>query len=77
MYPEYRTTDIILAAFLKFKGYTLNTIEKQGKRGEFVFANVLLEDIRDYDLGLAKVEPIAFNGAIKQLTTSVRRLETK
>jgi hypothetical protein len=50
-------------------------IEKQGQKGTFVFANVADDLIRDYDLGQAQVEPVAFNNAIKSLTTSVRRMD--
>lgn len=49
-------------------------IEKQGQKGTFVFDNVPTEYIKTYDLGKAQVEPVAFNNAIKQLTTSVRRI---
>jgi hypothetical protein len=50
-------------------------IEKQGQKGTFVFTNVTTEQINSYDLGNARVEPVAFNNTIKQLTTSVRRMD--
>ena len=71
---EYRTTDIILAACLKVHGYTVETIEKVGNKGTFVFLKIPNQFIIDYDLGKILVEPVAFNNAIKQLTTSVRRM---
>jgi hypothetical protein len=74
MHPEYRTTDIVLAAYIKLRGCPLRGIEKQGQKGTFVFGNVTDDLIADYDLGNALVEPVAFNNAIKSLTTSVRRL---
>ena len=50
------------------------SIEKDGNKGTFVFVNVNPEFVADYDLGKVRVEPVAFNNMIKQLTTSVRRM---
>jgi hypothetical protein len=72
---EYKTTDIVLAAFLKINGYSISRIEKQGQKGTFVFAMVDTQLVSDYDLGKARVEPVIFNSTIKQLTTSVRRMD--
>lgn len=71
---EYRTTDIVLAACLRVHGFSMIQIEVNGSRGTFVFENVSDEILLDYDLSKAYVEPVAFNNAIKQLTTSVRRM---
>lgn len=71
---EYKTTDIILAAYLRLEGIQMLRIEKQGNKGTFVFDNVDMNVVQDYDLGRARVEPVAFNNQIKQLTTSVRRM---
>jgi hypothetical protein len=71
---DYRTTDIVLAAYLKLSGCQMTGIEKQGQKGTFVFTEVEERLINAYDLGNARVEPVAFNNAIKQLTTSVRRI---
>jgi hypothetical protein len=70
---ELRTTDIVLAASLKVLGNEMSHIEKNGNKGTFVFKNISQEVIDDYDLGKLRVEPIAFNNAIKQLTTATRR----
>lgn len=70
----YKTTDIILAACLRLNGCDMVMIEKEGSKGTFVFANVNAEFITEYDLGKVRVEPVAFNNTIKQLTTSVRRM---
>jgi hypothetical protein len=67
------TQDIVLAATLKVLGYRLDHIEKVGNKGIFHFVNVDEEVINDYDLGNLKVEPVAFNSAIKALTTASRR----
>ena len=73
---EYKTTDIVLAASLKVHGYSLDNIERVGNtnKGTFVFMDVDDKFITDYDLSKVLVEPVAFNNAIKQLTTSVRRM---
>ena len=70
----YKTTDIILAACLRLNDYDMVMIEKDGNKGTFVFADVDPNFITDYDLGRVRVEPVSFNNAIKQLTTSVRRM---
>lgn len=74
MHNQYNTTDIVLAAFLRLSGCPLITIEKVGQKGTFVFAEVSDDLIRQHDLGQARVEPVAFNDAVKQLTTAVRRM---
>lgn len=72
---NFKTTDIILAAYLKLSGYNVVRIEKQGQKGTFIFDEVPSNIISNYDLGNATVEPISFNNEIKQLTTCVRRME--
>lgn len=68
------TSDIVLAATLKVKGFVLNRIEKNGNKGIFIFDDVDVSIVEDYDLGKCLVEPISFNNAIKALTTAVRRI---
>lgn len=75
MHLEYRTTDIVLAAFLRMSGVALVSIEKLGAKGTFVFENVSEDLVSAYDLGKARVEPVQFNNNIKSLTTSVRRID--
>jgi hypothetical protein len=72
---EYKTSDIVLAAFLKLNGAVLLRIDKQGQKGTFVFDGVDLALVASYDLGNARVDPVNFNNTIKQLTTSVRRMD--
>lgn len=75
MYDIYKTTDIILAACLKINGYSLDSIKKgDSSKGIFIFKNIPKEFVANYDLGKTLVEPVTFNNAIKQLTTSVRRM---
>lgn len=68
------TSDIVLASTLKVKGFILNRIEKNGNKGIFIFDDVDVSIVEDYDLGKCLVEPISFNNAIKALTTAVRRI---
>lgn len=75
MQGEYRTSDMNLAAFLRLNKCQMLRIEKVGQKGTFVFSNVPDELIETYDLGNGLVEPVAFNNAVKQLTTSVRRMD--
>lgn len=72
---QYRTSDIVLAAYLRLQGCQITGIEKQGQKGTFVFQDVDDTLLKEYDLGNASVEPVAFNNTIKQLTTSVRRID--
>jgi len=66
--------DIVLAATLKVLGYQLSNIEKLGNKGIFFFADVPESVVMDYDLGNLRVEPGAFNAAIRALTTASRRI---
>lgn len=69
----YSTTDIVLAATLRTLGYELDHIDKFGNKGTFFFGGVDMDVIQQYDLGQLQVEPVAFNNAIKALTTAARR----
>lgn len=69
----FETTDIVLAAALKVYGYNIINIRKLDGRGTFIFGNVPTSVINDYDLGNMLVEPVAFNTAIRALTTAARR----
>ena len=71
---NYKTTDIILAACLRLKGFDMINIELNGSKGTFCFGEVDDEILTEYDLGKCLVEPVSFNNTIKQLTTSVRRM---
>lgn len=71
---EFRTSDIVLAAYLRTNQCTMINIEKQGQKGTFVFEDVPNDLIMTYQLGNASVEPITFNNIIKQLATSIRTI---
>lgn len=74
MKTTIETQDIVLAAALKVLGYRLDHIEKVGNKGIFHFVDVDDFAINNYDLGNLLVEPVAFNSAIKALTTASRRI---
>jgi hypothetical protein len=74
MTQNLETSDIVLAATLKVMGQKLDRIEKQGNRGIFCFLDVDETMLSEFDLGHALVEPVAFNNAIKALTTATRRI---
>ena len=68
----YETGDIVLAAALKCLGYKLVNIERIGNKG--IFALECDKDIiNEYELGSLRVEPQAFNAAIRSLTTATKR----
>lgn len=70
---KFETTDIVLAAYLKTKGYKLIEILKNGNKGTFVYGDVQDDVINSYDLGQSTVEPKSLNYEIKALTTAARR----
>jgi hypothetical protein len=74
MKRNIETDDIVLAATLRVKGYLLDRIEKDGKRGKFCFNDVEHNILQEYDLGQALVEPVTFNNAVKALTTAAKRI---
>jgi len=74
MKRDIETSDIVLAASLKVKGYKLDKIEKQGNRGIFCFVSVDVAVLEEFDLGNCLVEPVTFNNTIKALTTATRRI---
>lgn len=73
MQSSFSTVDIILAAYLKVKGYKLQNIIRTGNRGTFVFDAIPAPILEEYDLGNALVEPKALNGEVRSLTTATRR----
>lgn len=73
MQTNFSTADIILAAYLKIKGYKLQNIIRNGNRGTFVFDEIPNDVLETYDLGNALVEPKALNNEVRSLTTATRR----
>jgi hypothetical protein len=74
MKQDVETSDIVLAATLKVKGFRLDRIEKDGRRGVFCFADVDTKVLDEFNLGQALVEPVALNNAVKALTTATKRI---
>lgn len=74
MLHNIHTSDIVLAAALKVKGFNLDSLEKHGARGIFHFKDIPDEILNDFDLGKLLVDPVAFNNSVKALTTAVRRV---
>ena len=73
MAQDIETSDIVLAATLKVKGYRLDRISKDGKRGVFCFTDVDTEVLNEFNLGQALVEPVSLNNAVKALTTATKK----
>jgi len=70
---QYKTSDIVLAAYLSLIGAELKEIQKASStKGVFVFHNVVEQIIDDFLLGKAKVEPISFNNELRRLVTAVK-----
>jgi hypothetical protein len=74
MRQNVETSDIVLAATLKVKGFRLDRIERDGKRGIFCFSDVDNSALQEFNLGQSLVEPVALNNAVKALTTATKRL---
>lgn len=70
---NYKTTDIVLAACLKLEAHYLECIEVEGRRGTFVFKNVSADFLNEFNCGQVRVDPVAFHGMLRQLSTSVNR----
>lgn len=71
---ELATQDIVLASTLRVLGHRLERIEKVGNKGIFHFSDVTQAEVDEFDMGNTRVEPSAFNAAIKSLTTASRRI---
>ncbi len=74
MAQDIETSDIVFAATLKVKGYRLDRITKDGKRGIFCFTDVDTEVLNEFNLGQSLVEPVSLNNAVKALTTATKRI---
>lgn len=70
---QYKTTDIVLASCLRLLGHSIETIDVAGRRGTFVFMDVPPAIIEEFNCGKILVDPVAFHGMLRQLSTSVNR----
>jgi hypothetical protein len=73
MIVEYKTTNIILAAFLKMKGFHV-AVEKSGQQCTFIFSNVPKDLLKNFQLGNTIVEPTLFYTMVKQLSSLITTL---
>lgn len=69
----YKTTDIVLASYLRITGYSMDTPEIVGNKGTFIFKHVDQLVIDNFLCGNAKVEPVQFNNILRSLTVLIRR----
>jgi hypothetical protein len=79
-FPDFKTSDLYLASYIKSKGITLRNIEREGRRVFFIFADdgKLKDVISDYYNGgqvgaltykanLAELRSLIFNPEIEKL----------
>lgn len=76
----YSTSDIVLAATLRCKGYSLEriTIAKLpsgAQRGVFHFNDVDEQVLIEFDQQKILVEPIAYNTNVRSLNAAIKRLQ--
>ena len=69
---QYTTSRMPLAAYLRLKGYELETITFEGKRGFFVFGEVDLAEVMRFNNGNTQVEPNQYHEMCKQLVAMTR-----
>lgn len=74
MKKNIETSDIVMASYLKAKGYSLDKISKEGNKGIFHLSDVHDSALQDFHLGKALVEPVLLNNTIKSLVTATRRI---
>lgn len=72
--PEYHTSHIPLAAYLKVHGVRIINIAVVERRGVFTFENVPREIIISFNNGDATVEPAEYADKMSQLTQTAKRL---
>lgn len=72
--PEYTTSHIPLAAFLKVRHVRIININVIDRRGVFTFENVPRELIIEFNNGEALVEPAEYADKMSQLTQTAKRL---
>lgn len=71
----FRTTDMPLVAFLRYKGYSVQEVVKLNDfKAEFVFENVDRELLNEFNIDKALVEPKMFSSIMRQQTQAARRV---
>lgn len=77
IYPEFQTTDLVLAAVLRLNDNEMSHIELSGKsrtRGIFHFKSVDSQFLQDFQDGNVRVEPAEYHMMTRRLTDSIRRM---
>lgn len=72
--PIFRTSDIQLIAFLRYKGYTVKKIEKiSDYKAEFIFVDVDRELLEQFNTDNCLVEPRQYASIMHQQMQSAKR----
>lgn len=72
--PQYSTSHVPLATYLKVKQVRIININIVDRRGVFTFENVPRELIIEFNNGDASVEPAEYADKMSQLTQTAKRL---
>ena len=72
---EFRTTEIQLVAYLRYKGVTVQAVNQVGPhKAEFVFQDVDRDLLDEFNSDNATVEPKMFANIMRQQTQAARRV---
>ena len=75
---EFRTTEIQLVAFLRYRGVTVKQVNKVGPhKAEFVFNDVDRDLLDEFNTDRALVEPKMFASIMRQQTQAARRVTSQ
>lgn len=72
--PEYKTSHIPLATYLKVSGVSISSITCSNHRATYTFIDVPRELIIEFNAGRAKVEPARYASEMSHLTQTAKRL---
>jgi len=77
IYPDFQTTDLVLAATLRLNDNEMTHIELSGAqrtRGIFHFKDVDSEFLDAFRDGAVRVEPAEYHFMTRRLTDAIRRM---
>jgi len=65
---KYRTSDLYLTAYLKFKGFKME-VEKNNKKATFIFERTeeILKEVTNYLNESGSCEPLLYANSVKNL----------
>lgn len=72
--PEYKTSHIPLATYLKISGVAIVNVSCANHRATYTFSNVPRELIIEFNAGRATVEPARYASEMSHLTQTAKRL---